>query len=343
MWYYKIKSTLEVPMPRRNLVWMVAFGGLALALTGCPSGKSASPWASTGKPKVLVSFAPLHSFAANVAGDDAEVKCLLPTAGPHFEGEASPQQMDLARTCDVFFINGLGLEDEADGIATKLGKVGGNPKWNVVSLGAKIPEADLMEGEEEHHHGREEKPGHDHPKDPHVWLGIKHAKVMVAGIRDELKRLDPAHAAGYDSRAEAYQKSLDALESEGKAMLAKKTENTILSFHESLNYFGKCYGLEIAGAIEVNPGQEPSSDKLKDIIRLCREKKVRVIAVEPQFPNHTSARVIRDALRGPNGGMIEAEFAEVDPLETCDEKELGPGLYENVMKKNLVELAKVLR
>src|SRR5262249_25760062 len=203
-------------------------------------------------------------------------------------------QIDLARTCDVFIINGIGLEDEADGIATKLEKVAANPKWNVLNLGSKIPQADLMEGEHHHDHAKGEEE-HDHPTDPHVWLSTKHAKVMVAAIRDELNRLAPAHATGYDARATAYLNRLELLEVDGKTMLAKKEEKTILSFHESLNYFAKCYGLKIAGAIEVDPGKEPTSDKLNQIIKKCQARKGRGIAVEPQFSNHTSARVIHGA------------------------------------------------
>src|SRR5881392_1164325 len=106
------------------LLAVSAVAGLTAMLVGCPGGKTSSDaWASAGdRPKVLVSFAPLYSFAANVAGDDAEVKCLLTTSGPHTHGDATPRQIDLARGCDVFIVNGLGLEDEADGIATKLEK-----------------------------------------------------------------------------------------------------------------------------------------------------------------------------------------------------------------------------
>src|ERR1700675_3653076 len=92
----------------------LAVAGIALLVTGCPKGGS-DPWASAGnKPKVLVSFAPIYSFAVNVAGDDAAVKCLLTTTGPHTHGDATPRQIDLARGSDVFVINGVGLEDEAD-------------------------------------------------------------------------------------------------------------------------------------------------------------------------------------------------------------------------------------
>src|SRR5947209_18649658 len=104
-----------------QILVLAAVVGLAI---GCPKGGgSADPWADAGqRPKVLVSFAPLYSFASSVAGPDADVKCLLTTTGPHSEGDATARQINLARGCDVFVINGLGLEDEPNGIASKLQK-----------------------------------------------------------------------------------------------------------------------------------------------------------------------------------------------------------------------------
>jgi zinc transport system substrate-binding protein len=327
---------------------LVAVLGVACAagvvlISGCPKGPGSNdPWASAGnKPKVLVSFAPLYSFASAVAGPDAEVKCLLTTTGPHNEGDASTEQIKLAHGCDVFVINGLGLEDEPNGTVDKLQKVAANPKWNVLNLGSKIDPKLLLKGEDEagEEHGHEHHHG-DH--DPHVWLSIDAARTMVEAIAAELKRLDPAHADGYAKRAADYLKTLDRLEADGKRMLADKKERRILSFHESLNYFAKTYGLEIAGAIEVNPGHEPTRDKLNEIIKMCQDpnKPVRVIAVEPQFPSRTSANAIRNALRGKD---IDSQFVEIDPLETCAEIELSPELYERVMRKNLQELAGVLK
>lgn len=318
---------------------LVAVLGLSAAITGCLKGPAEDPWASArGRPKVLVSFAPIYSFATSVAGSDADVKCLLTTTGPHSEGDATPRQIELARGCDVFVVNGLGLEDESDGIATKLEKVAANPNWNVLNLGTKIDIAWLHNGEAEEHEGHH----HEQVHDPHVWLSVRCAKTMVEAIRDELKRLDPAHAAGYDQRAAAYLAKLDRLEADGKALLAKKTERSIVSFHESLTYFAETYGLNVVGHIEVNPGQEPSDKKLDEIIRKCTSQNppVRVIAVEPQFPTRSSAAKVRDALLGRG---IDAQFAEVDPLETCNDIELSPELYEKVMANNVRELARVLK
>jgi zinc transport system substrate-binding protein len=334
-------------MRHRQFLWMVPLTvtGFSLLLTGCPSGKTVDPWASAGsKPKVLVSFTPLYSFASAVAGDDAEVKCLLTASGPHTHGDVTGREIELARGCDVFFLNGVGLDDDADGIAPKIQRAAGDKKWNLVSLGDKLDKSWLHKFEQDDlEKGGAEQHEHEHELDPHVWLSIRCAKKMVEGIRDELTRLDPAHAEGYQNRTAAYLAKLDRLEADGRALLAPKQEKWIVSFHDSLGYFAETYGIKIAKSIEIDPGKEPTDDKLNEIIKECQKKNVRVIAVEPQFSSNTSARAIRDALRGLKDKPIDAVFAEIDPLETSDERDLSPDLYEKTIRQNLAELAKALR
>ena len=320
----------------RNRISTVLFALLLLAshsITGCAS-READPWSAAGnKPKVLVSFPALYSFAKSVAGDDADVRCLLTTVGPHYEGDATQDQVTLARGCNLFIVNGLGMDDQ---LPNRLWMEKGG---KVLDLGAQLDPATLKEGECKHDHGHDHA-GHEHGIDPHAWLGIRHVKVMVGAIRDELAKLDPTHAAGYQTRATEYLGRLDRLQVEGTRLLAGKKEKSIVSFHESLGYFAECYGLDIAGVIELMPGKEPTADDIKKILKKCKSNNIRVIAVEPQFSVNTSARVIRDELRTAN---IESEFVVVDPLETCEPKDLKADLFERVMKQNLENLAKALR
>jgi zinc transport system substrate-binding protein len=310
-----------------------AFGALLL-VNGCsntppevwPSGKSG--------PKVLTSFVPIQCFALNVAGDDAVVKVILSSEGAHHGGDPSPLHLKLAAQADVLFFVGLGLDDK---IASKVKASASNPRLSLVALGNSIDQKSLLEGECHHQH----KPGevHDHGTDPHVWLSPKHARTMVAAIRDELKRIDPAHAGGYDSRAAAFIAKLEQLEKDGLAMLKDKKDRKILTHHDSLQYFSKDFGLEIVSFIqtsEVEPGQE----ELKQILDLAKKNAVRVIAVEPQFSRNSAASVIKSALQADK---IDAEFVEVDTLEAADEADLTPDYYERKMRQNLENLAKALR
>src|ERR1700677_5333113 len=83
---------------------------LSLSLNGCGS-KPDDAWPPHPGPKVVVSFAPYYCFAANVAGDDAVVRTMMTTSGPHHFQPTDKDSL-LLRQADLFFINGLGLEGD---------------------------------------------------------------------------------------------------------------------------------------------------------------------------------------------------------------------------------------
>lgn len=324
-------------MRGRFLASAVAIGlvaGLLLTLASCEK-KPTAVWPERPGPKVLTSFAPIQCFALNVAGDDAVVKTLMTTKGPHDLSEPTEHHLKLASKADVLFLNGLGIDDRlGEKIRTSCGK----SDLNLFALGSKLGEADLLEGECKHENHKAGEP-HHHPTDPHVWLGPDQAKKMVGMIRDELKRIDPAHAAGYDSRAAAYIEKLDQLEKWGKELLASKKGTKILSHHDSLQYFTEAFGLRIAGFI-TSEGIEPGNDRLKKIIADCQKYDCRIIAVEPQYPRNSAAATILAALQKAG---INAEFVEVDPMETADEADLTADYYERKLRQNLQNLANALQ
>lgn len=306
-----------------------------LLLGGCVSKKNDELWPDKPGPKVLTSFAPIQCFALNVAGDDATVKVVLTTEGAHHGGDPTSQHLRMAAKADVLFFNGLGLEDA---IVGKVKSSCGNPKLTLVALGERIKKDDLLEGEckHDHHAGHEH---HDHGIDPHAWLSPKHAKTMVAAIRDELKRIDPSHAQGYDYRAAAYIGKLDQLEKDGLEMLKDKADRKLLTHHDSLQYFAESFKLKIIDHIQTEH-VEPGSERLDKIIKQAKKYTVRTIAVEPQFNRNTAAAVIKGELQKAG---IKAAFVEVDTLETADASEVTADFYERKMRANLKNLADALK
>jgi zinc transport system substrate-binding protein len=307
------------------------FAATFLAAAGCSAG--ADPWPQKPGPRVLAFFPPLYSLAAQVAGDDATVLSLLTTKGPH-EYEPTHNDARKLHRADLFLTVGLGLDDA---VTTKLKDSSGNAKLKVVELGERLPPDMLRRG-----HKAEAHDGHDHGDvDPHVWLGIPEAVNMVETIRDELAALDPPHADGYRRRAAETAERLRKLQAEGKAQLAAKAEKPrLLSFHDALYYFARSFDVVIEGYIEA-PGQEPSAKRVKDLVALCKEKQVRLIAVEPQYPSNTGARLLLDELR--RQGIPDAAFVEIDPMETADIANLTTDYYERTTRANVETLAKALK
>ncbi len=322
-------------MPRPFVLAIPAL--FALLSGGC--AKTAAEWdaAKTG-PKVVASFAPISSLVQSIAGPDAQVKTVLTSQGPH-GGEVDFGKASLLRRADLFFINGLDLDNA---IVEKLRKAAGGDALKIVALGDAIPKKYLEEAAHDHEH--EGAGGHDHKhgvKDPHVWLGLAAAAAMTEVIEADLAAKDPARAAGYKERADALRGRLAKIQADGKALLANKKERGIVSFHESLTYFAKSFDLEIEAVIEKTPGTEPSAKDLQNLVAECLEHKVRVIAVEPQYSAKSSAKRLVEELKAK--GVADAELVELDPMETADPDKLDGNFYEATMRANLEALAKVLR
>jgi ABC-type Zn uptake system ZnuABC Zn-binding protein ZnuA len=320
---------------RRVLVAAAAVvATVSLLVGGC---SKASEWPDRPGPKVAVSFAPIYCFAVNVAGDDATVKPVMTSTGPHHFNPTDSDARLLYRA-DVLFINGLALDSD---LAATLKKGSGNRKLKVVELGAKIPAGQLLQGSEDDHGA----PGHVHHHhglhDPHVWLSPDRAAEMVGGLRDELKAIDPDHAAGYEQRAAAYLATLQKLKSDGVERLKSKTDRKLVTFHESLAYFAKTFDLQIVGVVQKQPGVEPTEQDVTKLIALCKSEKVRLIAVEPQYSSNTSARTLRDRLA--REGIPDVELVEIDPLETATTEELAADWYERKMRANLDVLAQKMK
>ena len=323
----------------KALVVGAAVAAVPLLIYGCKSGSDtprASAWPDKPGPKVLVSFAPLYCFAANVAGDDAVVKNVMTSTGPH-DFNPTEDDVKVVSRADLFFVVGLGL-DEKKAETMKTGS--GNNRLKIIELGEKLDKKYLCEGFCTHaDHGAD----HHHPTDPHVWLSPDHAIMLTNYIRDELKEADPAHAAGYDARAAAYTAKLAKLKADGLALLKDKQDRRLVSFHDALAYFEEAFKLDVRGVLTKNPGQEPGAKELKELIAICNKPgaPVRVIATEPQYSSSSSGEALRKELVAK--GVADPVLVEFDTLETVKPEDLTPDWYERKMRANLDALAKAMR
>jgi ABC-type Zn uptake system ZnuABC Zn-binding protein ZnuA len=321
-------------MNRRAVLSFLVVGsvGFVIWVAGC---SDAPPVWTKPEPHILVSVPPLYSFAKSVAGEHGEVQCLCKETGPH-HFDNSDRDMRLLNGATRFFTVGLGLDDK---FSDKMFKASDKKSATdvYIKLGEKLDDKLKLEGE---HDEKDAGHAHKHQTDPHVWLGNKQAIAMVEMIRDELKKADPKNKDAYDKNAKAYIEELEKLKKEGDELLKHAKERKIISFHESLGYFAKDFDIDIVDVIEEGPGDEPGSKKMNDLIARCKEHKVRLIAVEPQYPTTGAATVLTRELKREG---IEVKLVEIDPLETASEKDLSAGLYIKVMRENLENLSKALK
>lgn len=316
------------------------FGLAVLLLLGMGQGCSSPPddWAgaTTRQKKVLASFAPLYSLAHAVAGDDAHVLCVLTTTGPH-DYQASPTDAVKFKRADLALCVGLGFDER---FMNRLKDSAYNKNLEVFEAGESLDHHLLLHME--HGAGHE---GHNHKHgdhDPHIWLGPPQAIALTKHIAAKLGQIDPAHAKNYDERAAKLIAELTKLHEDGRKAFEGKKNKRIVTMHESLNYFAKAFGLEIVGSIQFRAGEEVSAPRLAELVKICQEKDVGVIAVEPQY-SKAAAETLQKELQRKG---LTVQLVEIDPLETAPRAEGSlnpdPAFYLRKLRENVERLAKAM-
>jgi zinc transport system substrate-binding protein len=304
---------------------------LCLSL-GCSGGTATkSPWAGTGKLKVLTSVVPVYCLTAQVAGTDAEVLCLMTGHGPH-DFQPTSEDTKLVSGADLFFIIGLNLEEAQ---TKAMVDNAGNRKIRQVYLGNSLPHDRILEAEGVPHYHGDKLVSHT-GADPHVWLGLDEAALMVDVIADTLIDRDAKHAEGYRQRAAATKQKIAKLKEEFQSLGTGK-HGGLITFHDSFRYFARTFKFEIAGTIRDVRGEQPLSPAaLREQAAEFRKKNVRVIGVEPQYQ-----RGVAENLAKEMGGQVK--IIELDPIETAPALEgqpfkVDPEYYFEKMKMNLQNL-----
>lgn len=274
---------------------------------------------------ILTSFLPMYIFTANIVegAEGIDLNNLAaPESGCLHDYTLLPADMKKLEQADVFIINGAGMEGFMDQVARE------SEELLIVNAaaGIDIPELDL-EAEDDHDEDHE----HEHEENPHVWLSIPLAIRQVENISRGLQAADPDNAALYDSNAVAYIEKLEILYARMQSELATVDRREIITFHEAFPYFAYDFDLEIVGIINREPGSEPTAAELAATIELIREKGIRALFAEPQYPLN-----IAQTIAGETG----AEIYILDPIATG---ELDKGYYELKMEENLQVLLEALK
>ena len=145
-----------------------------------------------------------------------------------------------------------------------------------------------------------------------------------------MKILDPAHAELYEENSKNYIIKLEKLKSNIHSKLDKVDNRDIITFHNSFPYFANEFGLNIVGVINHEPEEEPNMKELKSLIDLIKDKNVKNLFVEPQYPQDIATTIANET---------NSKVYVLDPAVTGDASEDS---YINIMEKNLNVLCEAL-
>lgn len=232
--------------------------------------------------RVVTTIPDLADWVRNVSGDRVVVSSLLRGGENPHTYEPAPDDARAVSKADLLVKVGLGLEEWLDGLVANAGR----KKLAVVDVARGV---EVISDADEHGHE------HGHPAgNPHIWLDPANARAAAFRIAGALSALDSAGASRYRDNATAFARRLDSLTDTLQKLVQTLPDRRIISYHEAWPYFARRFGFEVVAAIEPLPGQEPSARYLAGLVKLVKEKKVRVIVTEPQLPSDVPNALARE-------------------------------------------------
>ena len=250
-------------MTRRSHLAAIAFVAVAILLMGQPAATS------TGAPlRVVTTVAPITDMARQVGGAVIQLHGLVPSGVNSHTFQPTPHDMRYLADADVVILNGLHLD-----VATeKLLRSSRRPDLMILKLGDRtLEQADWV-----FDNGFPKSQGHPNP---HLWLNVAYAMRYAELIRDQLRALDPAHAATYDANTESYLRQLSKLDRCIAAATASipPPHRQLLTYHDSWPYFARRYDMTVIGTVQPATFSEPSAREIARIIRQIQQSQVPAI------------------------------------------------------------------
>ncbi|MFD2672192.1 metal ABC transporter solute-binding protein, Zn/Mn family [Marinicrinis sediminis] len=189
--------------------------------------------------------------------------------------------------------------------------------------------ADEHANEEEH----TDEHGHDHGEfDPHVWLSPVKAIEQVRSIEAAFAEAAPEHKQAFKENAEAYIAELEKLNEQFVEALAPYKGKEFVTQHAAFAYLAHEYDLEQLPIAGLSPENEPSAERMGEIVELAREHGIQTIFFESLVSSKVAEVIAKE---------VGAETAVLHPLEYRTKEETDKDMdYIMLMEQNLNALKK---
>ena len=278
--------------------------------------------------KVVASIKPIHSLVSYVMDGVGTPNILVDGSSSPHSFQLKPSHAKMLQDADIVFWIGEDLETfletQLSSIATNAAKITLMELDDIELL--KFREKHIFDKHDDHEehgeeHGEEYAEHEDHHDehnhgvfDIHFWLDPEIAKVMVKSIARELSDIDVANKSTYKANALKAIGELDELIEATKIKINKDASYVV--FHDAYQYFEQRFGIEVLGALSVNPEILPGAKQLTEIREVIEHENVKCIFSEPQFNPSIAKTIAAD---------MDVKAAVLDPLGA--ELEPGKDLY----------------
>lgn len=272
--------------------------------------------------KVVASFSILGDMVREIGGDHVALTTLVGPDGDAHVYEPTPSDARAVGAAKLLVVNGFQFEgwlprlvETAEFKGTEvIATTGLSP----IPFAGEDEEAGGTKAHSDHAAGEAAAghEGHDHgTDDPHAWQDLSNGAVYAENIVKGLSAADPAHAADYRARGDAYIQEIREMDARVRSELSRIPEDRrkVVTSHDAFGYFAKAYHVAFIAPEGVSTEAEASAADVAKIIDQIKAEGISAVFVEnisdprliDRIASETSARIggtlYSDALSGPAG------------------------------------------
>ncbi|MGM0366014.1 MAG: metal ABC transporter substrate-binding protein [Actinomycetota bacterium] len=294
-------------LPTSKKLKIISMAALVLVIALGVNSSCMPRSSESGPASVVATIYPLYDMAKQVAGSRLELAYLMnPGESPH-TFELTPERIKRLEGAGVALKVGLGLDDWLDPA--------------ISSLGAEVEIYEV-------HSGVRFVDENGLPN-PHIWLSLENAKVIVENIHAVLSQNYPQHNDYFAENKERYINEINNLEIEFKKEAEDFGKKEFIAFHDAWIYLAEELGIEQVMSVEPFPGKEPTPEYIIELQKAIEEYDIEIIFIEPQLSAQTVNFLAQD---------MGLEVRVLDPLGGTE----GRDTYLKLMSYNFGQLKDVL-
>lgn len=251
----------------------------ALALAACAPPEPPEERAGLS---VVATTGMVADVARNVGGDRVHVTALMgPGVDPHLYKASEGDVRRLFRA-DVILYTGLHLEARMGEVIREMGA-----RTLVRAVGEAVPKGALTS-----------PPEYEGQYDPHIWFDVALWSHTVGAVAEVLADADPAGAAEYRARADAYRAELAALDRyvRDRAATLPPERRVLVTAHDAFGYFGRAYGFRVRGLQGISTASEAGTADVQALAGFIARERIPAVFVESSIPVR-AVQAVQEAVR----------------------------------------------
>jgi len=296
----------------------------ALAASVFALSLAAAPATADEPLNAVTTVGMIADVVSNVGGACVDATALMgPGVDPHLY-QATAKDVRTFQKADVIFYSGYHLEGQLGDVLERLAQ-----RIDTVAVAeAAIPEDEIYHVE------------NGSGLDPHVWMDPGLWARTVPVIADKLIEHRPDCAEAIEANAAAYGDQLAALDGWAASAIASIPENhrILVTAHDAFNYFGRAYGIEVAGIQGISTESEAGVADIRKMADTVAERGVPAVFVESTINPRTIQAVIDAASRQGHKIEIGAELYS----DAMGEAGTAGGTYIGMIYENTANIARAL-